>query len=231
MTPEAWILVYQSQARMIFAIAATHDDCVVPTCPEWTLFDLAAHVGAAPVLWGPVLEAPAGQPPGEVLRPYVPEVKEEMLAWCEVELQSMVELFRSTDPDTAAWTGAEDGTAAFWMRRAALETAVHLWDAAVAVGMRSSVPDDLACDGFDELVELFPILQRWSGKYPEVSLTVAPDGVDRTWTFCGRNDDAMTQLSGRAGDVYLQLWGRKEPAHAQEAAVVAWVELIQEMTA
>ena len=87
MTPEAWIVAYQSHAELIFALSATHGEEAVPSCPGWTLDDLAAHVGAAPALWGPVLEAPPGRPPGDVMRPNVPEDRADMLAWCAMELQ------------------------------------------------------------------------------------------------------------------------------------------------
>lgn len=232
MTPEAWIVTYQSQARLIFAIAASEPDEEVPSCPGWSLRELAAHVGSAPALWGPVLEAPPGSPPGEVLRPPVPESLEEMLTWCEIELMSMVELFRATDPHAPVWTGADGGTASFWMRRAALETAVHLWDAANAAGMRPEIPSDLASDGFDELVELFPILSGWSGTHPERSLRVQPTDVSRNWMLLGATAAASpVELSGRAGDLYLQLWGRRPPRPEQRDVVDEWAALIQEMAA
>jgi uncharacterized protein (TIGR03083 family) len=185
-------------------------------------------------LWGPVLEAPPGQPPGDVMRPEVPEDRAEMLAWSAMELQSMVELFRTADPAEPAWTGADsgEGKASFWMRRAALETAVHLWDAANAVGQEHEILPDLAADGFDELEELFPTLSAWSGKVPLHTLHVTPNDCDRTWTYTGaREDDAAETLTGSAAEIYLELWGRRPPAPAAEAAVGDWVELIGTMGA
>lgn len=231
MTPEAWIVTYQSQARLIFAIAASRPDADVPSCPGWNLRDLAAHVGSAPALWGPVLEAPLGEPPREVLRPEVPEAFDELLTFCDIELKSMVELFRATEPGAPVWTGAEGGTAAFWMRRAALETAVHLWDAAAAAGMHPEMPADLASDGFDELVELFPILSGWSGKHPERSLLVQPTDVHRQWLLRGAAAGTALTLEGRAGDLYLQLWGRRESRPPHREVVAAWTALVQEMAA
>jgi uncharacterized protein (TIGR03083 family) len=233
MTPEAWLVAYQAQAGLIFAITASHPDESVPSCPGWTLRDLAAHVGGAAALWGPVLEAPPGAPPGEILRPEVPEALDELLAWCAVELQSMVELFRATDPDAPTWTGAKDtGNAAFWMRRAALETAVHLWDAAAAVGQDHDISADLALDGFDELAELFPALQEWSGHVPDATLTVAPEDCDRRWVYRGGSDIGQPiALTGGAAEIYLQLWGRRRPPAVAAPAVGEWLELIETMAA
>lgn len=234
MTPEAWIVAYQSQAGLIFALTATYGDELVPSCPGWTLADLAAHVGGAPALWGPVLEAAPGQQPGDVMQPDVPEDRDEMLAWCTIELQSMVELFRTADPAEPAWTGAGtgEGRASFWMRRAALETAVHLWDAANAVGQEHEIPAELAADGFDELAELFPTLSAWSSKEPQHTLQVAPNDFVRTWTYRGaRASHPVTTLSGPSAEIYLELWGRRPSPPAAARAVGDWVELIGTLAA
>ncbi len=231
MTPEGWMVAYQSQAQLVFALAATHPDRPVPSCPGWTMQDLAAHVGAAPTLWGPVVEAPPGAAPGEVMAPDIPEDLEEMLAWCELELRSMVELFRTCDPAEPAWTGAANGTIGFWMRRAALETAVHLWDAANAVGEDHEIGAELVADGLDELVELFPVLADWSDQHPAATLRVAPSDLERTWTFAGSSEAAAIPVIGSAGDVYLTLWGRRTVAAESAPAVEEWVTLVQTMAA
>jgi hypothetical protein len=41
----------------------------------------------------------------------------------------------------------------FWMRRAALEAAVPLWDAQTFTGARALIPSTLAADALDELVD------------------------------------------------------------------------------
>lgn len=223
-------MAYQSQASLLFTIAASHAEVDVPSCPRWTMLDLAAHVGSSPVLWGSVLEAAPGARPGEVMWPELPENREELLDWCAVELQSMVELFRTTDPAAPAWTGADEtGVAAFWMRRAALETAVHLWDAAAAVGTDHHISTDLAADGFDELAELFPTLQKWSGHEPRSSLEVAPDDIERTWLYAGADEGEPVALRGHGVDIYLRLWGRRRPDHAAQPAVADWVALIESL--
>src|SRR4051812_23794158 len=81
------------------AIAAAPDlDVQVPTCPEWTLFDLVQHLGvgrrawAATVSAGPDASAKSA-PQGDVDAP--PE-REALLAWLAESTQQLLDALRET---------------------------------------------------------------------------------------------------------------------------------------
>jgi Mycothiol maleylpyruvate isomerase N-terminal domain len=85
--------------------------------------------------------------------------------------------FGETDPDTPAWTFGPPPTAAFWMRRAAMEETVHLRDAEGMEGQAAPVPAEVAINGIDELVDmLIPFWLSHGPPLPARSLRIEPDG-------------------------------------------------------
>ena len=84
-------------------------DVQVPTCPEWTLFDLAQHLGqgrrfrAATIAAGPA-DAPPAEAVAERSAP-APRDREELLAWLEATTRELLDALRAADPDGSCWTG------------------------------------------------------------------------------------------------------------------------------
>lgn len=80
----------------------------VPTCPEWTLFDLAQHLGegrrrwAATVAAGPAAAAPARSGPEGA--PAAPREREALLAWLPASTQQLLDALREAGPDRGCWT-------------------------------------------------------------------------------------------------------------------------------
>jgi len=126
-----------------------------------------------------------------------------------------------TEPCSTWW--AADSTYGFWRRRMAHETAIHRGDVQEAVGRRvTSVPDDFAVDGVDEVLTL------WLGHRLTVQGVVAArDGLvavvtgDRTWLVrittggiaawrasADDADRADAVVHGFPQQVYRWLWGR-----------------------
>jgi uncharacterized protein (TIGR03083 family) len=140
----------------------------VPTCPDWTLKDLVDHVAhvylhkvecirhnAAPDPW----PAP-GLDQGSRL---------DLLHRAYRELSDE---FAARDPGSPAYTWFDgDHTVGFWMRRMAHETAIHRIDAELAAGVPSQpVPDDLALDGIDEVLDRFLVWPstKWTEEFEQV---------------------------------------------------------------
>jgi uncharacterized protein (TIGR03083 family) len=191
-------------------LSATDLAAPVPSCPSWTVDDLVRHVcgiyrwvGRALGVSGTAGAPAAGADRGSLVDWY---------RTCAAELQ---ETLRSTDPDQTVPTFDDrPGPAAFWSRRQAHETAVHLWDLGTAGGRDLGYDEDLALDGIDEVVTMFFPRQVALGRIPplDTALALAPVGQDRRWVLAGdgttRTEAASTALSGPAGVLVLALWGR-----------------------
>ncbi|GAA1239298.1 maleylpyruvate isomerase family mycothiol-dependent enzyme [Kitasatospora nipponensis] len=141
------------------AIAAAPDlDVTVPTCPEWTLIDLAQHLGegrrawAATVAAGPDATAKAA-PLGEAT---APREREALLEWLAGSTRLLLDALRQAGPDRGcwAWWGKSQSplTCAAVARRQLHEIAVHTYDAQLTVGAPQPLPEQVALDGVEEFL-------------------------------------------------------------------------------
>ncbi|MFC5720429.1 maleylpyruvate isomerase family mycothiol-dependent enzyme [Streptomyces gamaensis] len=136
----------------------------VPSCPGWSLSDLAGHLGGVHRFVARILrdrlqempdisdlslyELPAdldGWPRPENA-PNLGPVPKALVDWFTDGAAALEARFRNTPPDTPVWTWAPERTAAFWLRIQAIEAAVHRWDAQGAFGTPQPVDTDLAVD-------------------------------------------------------------------------------------
>jgi uncharacterized protein (TIGR03083 family) len=184
-------------------------DRPVPSCPGWTLDDLARHLGGIhrwardAVLTG----APGTQESG-------PADRAELTDWFVRGAALLLDVLRTTDPDAPAWTfGPHPRTASFWSRRQAQETAVHLWDARTSQGEPAPLDADLAADGVDEVATVFLPRQVRLGRIAPLAHGVRlqlDDGSAYLLAGDGTDPGAAVEatLAGPADRVLLALWGR-----------------------
>ncbi|SOB85239.1 maleylpyruvate isomerase family mycothiol-dependent enzyme [Streptomyces sp. 1331.2] len=143
------------------ALAAAPDlDAQVPSCPDWTLFDLAQHMGqsrrrwAATVAAGPADTPPAGFEPGR--GPVAPRGREELLAWSAESTELMLEALREAGPDRGCWTwwgkSLSPQTSGAVARHQLLEISVHTYDAQLTLGAPQPLPDAVALDGVEDFL-------------------------------------------------------------------------------
>ncbi|MEV0175472.1 maleylpyruvate isomerase family mycothiol-dependent enzyme [Streptomyces sp. NPDC050803] len=136
-------------------------DVQVPTCPEWTLFDLARHLGGGDRFWAAIVGAgPADAPPAEAaaeraaLAP--PRERQALVAWLDASTQSLLSALRAAGPDRGCWTwwGASQSpqNSGGVARHRVQEPAVHTYDVQVALGAPQPLPDEVALDGVDEFL-------------------------------------------------------------------------------
>jgi uncharacterized protein (TIGR03083 family) len=142
-------------AALVAAVAAGPPGERVPTCPDFSLDDLAGHVGQFCGFWAHVLCEATGRPKP----PYSPEVAPGgRVGWLQALTQALVRELRATPPSTEAWTWhPTDHTARFVARRCSHEFAVHRVDAQLAAGGPEAVDPvapALAADGIDEVFVL-----------------------------------------------------------------------------
>lgn len=137
-------------------VRAADPDTPVATCPEWTLRQLARHVGRGD-RWAATMVArkadapidprsvPDGKPPGD---------GEAAAPWLTAGVDLLVEAVADVGPDTPIWTFTGPQPAAWWLRRRLHEALVHSADAAMAVGAPFEVAPEVAADGVSEWLTL-----------------------------------------------------------------------------
>ncbi|MFN3255595.1 MAG: maleylpyruvate isomerase family mycothiol-dependent enzyme [Ilumatobacter sp.] len=184
-------------------------DLRVAACPDWTLGDLAHHLGATWHFWGRLLdegitdradlqrlEAPS-RPTGDLL-----------IDWLGITHNELFSALTAAPLDTAVWTWTGAPRDAAWVRRRmAIETSIHRWDVANAIGVSYAVPTAIAADGIDEFLTWFAARERREGEM-KVGGTVHLHCTDT-------DTDTDTGTGTGTGDVAGGEWfisSMKEPA-------------------
>lgn len=227
--PRLQDLVEQDSATFAALIRTGDLDAAVPSCPGWTLTDLAVHLSGTQrwatqtVRTGERGEHPVG-----------PRDRDGLERWFVEGARDLVTALRESDPEAPAWNfGPPPRIAAFWSRRMAHETAVHLWDAMASQGLDATIDPELAADGIDELASVFVPMRVRSGALPafEQSLVLDPTDVrDASVRLAAGGDGdasgAVITLRAPAQVLLLVLWGRAsldQVEIAGEAALVGEV--------
>ncbi|MGH3835538.1 MAG: maleylpyruvate isomerase family mycothiol-dependent enzyme [Pseudonocardiaceae bacterium] len=133
----------------------------VPTCPDWTLYQLAEHVGLAHQRVTALITRRATAPPdpSELGVTAAPEDPAGLVTWLCDGASELVDAFRAAGPQTPVWSWADDHSAGFWARRMAHETAVHRADVELALGREFALEPDLAADAISEWLSLLGLPQ------------------------------------------------------------------------
>ena len=154
--------VERELAALHQAVVGGDPTAPVPTCPDWIVADLAAHVGDFLGFWSHVLCEAAGSPKPDM--PPVPATTgptgaDDLGTWLAARGDELLDRLRGTEADTPVWTWYDaDQTAGFVARRAACELAIHRYDAQSARGTCGPVDADLAVDAVEEV--LGPLITR-----------------------------------------------------------------------
>jgi uncharacterized protein (TIGR03083 family) len=177
-------------------------DTLVPSCPGWTVRDLAHHLGE--VQRWVVHAIDHGNPDAPEL---VPPADGDLVAWFARGSQELL-AHLDVDPATAAWTFGPDKLVGFWQRRQVHEHRIHRWDLEDALGDATSLDPVVAHDGIDEVATMFWPRQVRLGRtaQPADVLAILTTDTGGAWTV-GTGDVSAT-LSGSASDVALALWHR-----------------------
>ncbi|MFI5839085.1 maleylpyruvate isomerase family mycothiol-dependent enzyme [Catenuloplanes sp. NPDC051500] len=214
----------------------------VPTCPGWTMTDLADHVTTVYLHKVEIIRTGAfpgedWEPAGVGLDRAYAELAEELAA-------------RDPAETVPSWYPA-DQTVGFWARRMAHETLIHRVDGELAAGLpQAPIPADLAVDGVDEVLVRFlehgsrnwpddfgDALESLDGRAVRVSTTaggswlvrLAPDGVTVTTDEAGGDGEAT--VTGDPVTVLLWLWRRGGPDGLSFGGDTALVEVLHELMA
>ncbi|MEU8663318.1 maleylpyruvate isomerase N-terminal domain-containing protein, partial [Actinoplanes philippinensis] len=163
--------------RAVVAAAPTLD-LPVPSCPGWTLADLAQHIGTGRHRWAATVAAgPAGAPPDKALwnTSDAPADRAGLLAWLTEASERLREALHTAGPDAGCWAWWDpfqspltSGTVA---RHQLQEMTVHTYDAQLAVGAAEPLPVEVAIEGVDEFLTT---CVATTSPWPWPSQSVAP---------------------------------------------------------
>jgi uncharacterized protein (TIGR03083 family) len=203
--------------RELDAFGATLDgDLHAPVehCGNWTLLDLAAHMGAGNLWVVTAVKERHGEGYDEDAAPHE---QSALKAWF-VETSNALVAALSVDPSTEAWSIAAPHTVGFWRRRRCQETLMHRWDAEHALGSPAPMDRSLAADGIAEVFDTMALRMIARGRAVEPAHAVRITATDSggSWTY--GPGDPVAELSGTAEDLLLMLWCRKP----HDSASTAW---------
>ncbi|NEB18142.1 maleylpyruvate isomerase family mycothiol-dependent enzyme [Streptomyces coelicoflavus] len=191
--------------------ACLDGDLSVPVehCGEWTLRDLAEHLGSSN-LWA---AAAVTEQHGKHEATSAPRDPEEFLRWFEESAATLLKVLR-TDPNTRAWTFHPPHTVGFWQRRRALEALVHRWDAENALGICRSLDPILAGEGVAEVFDTMAPRQIAPGRaqHPQSALRLHAADTGASWVY--GPGTAVATLTATAERIVLLLWGRMSSSDA-----------------
>jgi uncharacterized protein (TIGR03083 family) len=146
----------RSTAFQAAVASASSLDVRVPTCPEWTLFDLVQHLVDGRHKWAAIVAAGPADAPPAVSAPVAPREREALLAWFAASVRELLDALREAGPDRGCWTwwgtSQSPQTSGAVARHQLQQLAVHTYDAQVAVGAPQPLPGDVALDGVDEFL-------------------------------------------------------------------------------
>lgn len=125
----------------------------VPTCPQWRVRDLVAHIGQAHRWAAGIVRAGAAEAVPDP-RDVDPGAPGAWPRWLADGVTDLVTAVRGTPPEATVWTFLGAGPAVFWLRRMLHDTCVHHADAALASDTAFRVAPDLAADAICELLDL-----------------------------------------------------------------------------
>lgn len=198
---------------------ATGDE-PVPACPDWTTRDLIQHLGTvhrwagATVLSGQRVSFPT------------PIYGELLVEWYAGTAAALLAVLQAVDLDEPVPNfSLIDERAAFFHRRQMHEVAVHVVDAAQALGLAETdwhVAPELAADGVEEVIRVFFPRMTARGNRPDVRSRIRltatdtgqswligpPEGEGLPPVLLHSTFDADTTVEGTATDLYLALWHR-----------------------
>ena len=234
LTPARYLSLLTDQTALL-AVQLTPDrlDRQVPTCPAWSLAALARHLGLVQRWVLGVIDRGSTEPPPEERSIQAPPESgaPTLAAWLQDGAGQLAAAIREAGAEAPIWTWSGDLRVAFWLRRMALEAAVHAVDGQLVSGAARDLPSDLAADGVDEWLwilslptaeERRPDLRALRGDGQTLHLHATDEGIGEAGEWIVRrtpdgieweHGHAKGDVAVRGGvsDLYLLLMRRLAP--------------------
>ncbi len=177
----------------------------VAACPGWTLRNLVEHLGSVHRWATRIVRT------GEAQREEEHRHVSDLRTWFADGAATLIETLAAADPGVPCWSFTRDRRIGFWLRRQALETLVHRWDAELASGAPGPIDPLLAADGVAEVVKLMTPRQIALERIPPLPTTVLLHATDTgdDWMLGDGRPSAGVEAS--AETLLLLLWHRVDP--------------------
>lgn len=228
------VAAFETAARAATGLAQAPP---VPSCPNWSVTDLIAHLGQVhrgvalvvrermstppDIRDESIYHLPAdhnGWPAPGAAGPTPGPVPVGIVDWFVQGAAELARLLADRDPADVAWTWWTDHTMGFWARMQTIEAALHRWDAQAALGVARPIDAELATDIVLQTFQVMAPFRRQVHEAPpgagETFRFRRTDGRD-TWTvvFDGaevRLADGRpdVEIAGSASDLALFVWRR-----------------------
>ncbi len=208
------------QKKLTDLIGSTALDLAVRSCPDWTLADLAVHLGGVYRWAAATLEL--GERAGRVPFSGSPE---EIPDWFAGSVDLIEVALVEHAPGDPAWTFGPEKVAVFWHRRMTHETSIHRWDAQTAVGTPEPIDPTMAVDGIDEIMDVLIPLKVGSNMLDEGrSVHLHATDVPGEWlivqeaeglAISRQHGKGTVAARGTASDLFLFASGRLDPARLE----------------
>jgi uncharacterized protein (TIGR03083 family) len=207
--------------RFATVFEGANNATMVPSCPEWSIHDLAEHLGHVHRWAEHIVRVRATQ--------RVPSAEMDFArgpvsaAWIRSGGVSLLATLRGANPDEPMWAWGADQHLRFWSRRQLHETFVHRLDLELAVGRTPVVDALVAIDAIDEFLVNLESAGDFSPQVREIRggnelLRVAATDVAVTWTIqltesgfrlVESTQPPHVELSGSAKDLLMVLFRRQ----------------------
>ena len=175
----------------------------VEHCGDWTLYDLADHLGRQN-LWA---AAAVTEQRGDHEAPPAPRDGAALARWFGDTARVLLTAL-DTDPSARAWTIAPPPTVGFWQRRRCLETLIHRWDAEHALGAGGRLDPALAEDGVAEVIDTMTPRQIRLGRIGALPYPIRLTASDTQSSWVLGSGDPVATVRATAAELLLMLWGR-----------------------
>ena len=225
---------FADNVRFFESIDEEHLPLDVVTCDGWDIEKLLTHLSFGLGVCYPIAASAPPETESELVfanadRSATTAVGLEALDTFRTNIFSCLELLGSMEPDKPCWTYSGPGTVSFWIRRAAVETTIHRYDAECALGLTPDVPSpERLRDGIDETLDFAFELACTKIGAPESTLHIAADDITLHRSI-GNGDPSVT-LTGEGHAMLLSLWGRPQSGHiglnGDEDSAADWLGLV-----
>ncbi|MDX6308507.1 MAG: hypothetical protein QOI06_1553 [Nocardioidaceae bacterium] len=216
--PQEYFESIDADTERLLTMAGRGLEAEVPRCPGWKVADVVSHVAQVYEHKVRVMADngwPSPWPPADLVE------QAPVSALVDAKSHLFAE-FAAHDPGEQTTTfSADDSTIGFWVRRMALEVAIHRHDGETAHDDVTPIPQDLAVDGIDEVLRVMLAGPWWAGRVTTehpLDAAVAVESGGRRWLSSvssksatvaeDESSPAAATISGDPQSVFLWLWGR-----------------------
>jgi uncharacterized protein (TIGR03083 family) len=198
----------------------------------WDAGALLAHLGAVHRFWAEVVTSAARERPSAA---YPEPAREDLAAWAASGMERLIAALEFTPPGRMVWTSTGPQPLTWVRRRAAVDMALHRWEAERVRGSARPIDADVAVDGIDEVLDHFLTPEGAPTASTSVHLHAHEGAGEWTVTLVPGGAEVVREhrrgnvaVRGSASDLLLLLWGRVGAEHVEVIGDAAALEVLRD---